>query len=237
MSLPAGRAVGWGSVTPDERWLAAVWPFVRDRLPAAPATVVEVGCGPLGGFVPRMRAAGYRATGVDPDAPEGPDYIRAEFERSGVAGPAGAVVACTSLHHVADLAGVLDLAEAVLLPGSPVVVVEWARERFDEATARWCFARLPEPGDEPGWLHERQAGWRESGQPWEACCRSWAEAEGMHTGQAILSELTARFGPGPAAYGPYFFPELPGTSEADERAAIGRGEIQATRIEYTGRRR
>jgi hypothetical protein len=45
-------------VTSDERWLAANWPFVRGSLPAAPARVVEVGCGPLGGFVPMMEAVG-----------------------------------------------------------------------------------------------------------------------------------------------------------------------------------
>jgi SAM-dependent methyltransferase len=224
-------------VTPDERWLAAAWPFVRDRLPAPPAQVVEIGCGPLGGFVPELQKAGYDATGVDPEAPEGPGYRRAEFERNGVAWPVDAFVACTSLHHVADLAEVLDLVQAVLVPDGPLVVVEWARERFDEATARWCFSRMPEPGDEPGWLHQRQAQWRESGQPWEVCCQSWAEAEGMHTGQEMLGELTARFGSGPVAYGPYFFPELAGTSEADEQAAIDRGEIQANRIQYVGHRR
>src|SRR5690349_6839502 len=61
-------------VTSDERWLAAVWPFVRDRLPAPPGGVVEIGCGPLGGFVPRLRSAGYDATGADPEAPAGPWY-------------------------------------------------------------------------------------------------------------------------------------------------------------------
>jgi hypothetical protein len=34
----------------------------------------------------------------------------------------------------------------LLVPGGVLVVVEWAWERFDEATARWCFARLtPQP--------------------------------------------------------------------------------------------
>ena len=37
-------------MTPDERWLAALWPFVRAWLPPPPAAVVEIGCGPLGGF-------------------------------------------------------------------------------------------------------------------------------------------------------------------------------------------
>ncbi len=58
--LFAGWRGGVGSavVTPDERWLAAVWPFVRDSLPVAPARVVEIGCGPLGGFVPMLEPAG-----------------------------------------------------------------------------------------------------------------------------------------------------------------------------------
>src|SRR5437764_3087741 len=65
---------------PDDRWLAAVWPFVRAQLPAAPAAVAEIGCGPLGGFVPVLRSAGYEAVGIDPEAPEGPWYRQAEFE-------------------------------------------------------------------------------------------------------------------------------------------------------------
>jgi hypothetical protein len=56
---------------PDDPWLAAVWPFARDQLPLAPATVLEVGCGTLGGFVPVLLDAGYQAVGVDPEAPDG----------------------------------------------------------------------------------------------------------------------------------------------------------------------
>src|SRR5712691_5747822 len=95
----AHPGVGCGGVTSDERWLAAVWPFVHRWLPAPPATVVEIGCGPPGGFVPMLRAAGYDASGVDPEAPDGPEYHRTEFERYQVPGPAAAVVACASLHH------------------------------------------------------------------------------------------------------------------------------------------
>lgn len=223
-------------MTPDEQWLAALWPFVRDQLPAPPARVVEIGCGPLGGFVPMLAAAGYQATGTDPEAPAGPEYRQAEFERCELPGPAAAIVACTSLHHVADLREVLDLVSASLVPGGRVVVVEWARERFDEATARWCFSRLGPPADEHRWLHGQRDQWRESGRPWDDWCRSWGEAEGLHAGQDILRELAARFGPGSVSYRPYFFPELAGTSEADEQAAIDRGEIRANRIEYAGRR-
>jgi SAM-dependent methyltransferase len=104
-------------VTSEERWLAANWPFVRAWLPAAPARVLEVGCGPLGGFVPKMQAAGYQATGVDPEAPPGLSYRQVQFERYLVPGQLDAIVACTSLHHVADLAAVLDLAAQALASG------------------------------------------------------------------------------------------------------------------------
>jgi SAM-dependent methyltransferase len=224
-------------VTPDERWLAAGWPLVRASLPAAPAGVLEVGCGPLGGFVPMLESAGYEAIGVDPEAPWGPSYRQVEFERYDMPSRMDAIVACTSLHHVADLGAVLDLVDAALVPGGVAVIVEWARERFDEATAHWCFARLPMAEDDPGWLQQRHAEWRRSGQPWDAYLRSWAQAEGLHAGQDILDELDARFDSRPATYGPYFFPDLADTSEADEQAAIDSGLIQANRIQYVGRRR
>jgi len=225
-----------GTVTADERWLAAVWPFVRGSLPALPARVVEIGCGTLGGFVPRLEKAGYEVTGIDPEAPEGTSYRQAEFELSDIPGRVDAIVACTSLHHVADLAEVLDLVHAALVPGGVAVVVEWARERFDEATARWCFGRLPEPGGDPGWLHGLHAEWRESGQSWDAYLRSWAQAEGLHAGLDIVNGLDARFDREALGFWPYFFADLAGTSEADEQAAIDGGLIRANRIQYAGRR-
>ena len=219
-----------------DRWLDALWPFVCEWLSDAPTRVVEIGCGSLGGFVPRLEQAGYEATGVDPKAPPGPCYRQAEFEESGISGPVDAIVASLSLHHVADLGAVLDLVRATLVPGGVVVVVEWARERFDETTARWCFDRLPAPGDDPGWLHGQRAEWRQSGLLWEDWLRSWAQAEKLHTGQDILNGLDGRFDRETLGYGPYFFADLAATSEADEQAAIDAGLIQANRIQYAGRR-
>src|SRR5215216_3987796 len=199
-----------GCMTPDDRWLAAVWPFVRRQLPSAPARVLEVGCGPLGGFVPALLEDGYKAVGVDPEAPEGSDYQQVEVERHDPPWPVDCVVASTSLHHVADLDEVLDRLEALLVPGGVLVVVEWAWERFDEATARWCFARLtpPAPGEEPGWLHKHRARWAASGRPWENYCRTWAEHEGLHPGEEILRGLDARFDRQLYVEGPYFFADL-----------------------------
>ncbi len=226
-------------MSPDERWLAAVRPFVHARLPSPPATVLEIGCGPLGGFVPALLGDGYDAVGVDPKAPEAPGYHRIEFEHYQSPQPVDGVVACTSLHHVADLDDVLDRVGAALAPDGALVVVEWAWERFDEATARWCFARLapPAPADEPGWLLRHRDQWAASGQSWDGYCRGWATEEGLHTGQEIVRGLDARFDRRMCVYGPYFFADLAGTTEADEQAVIDAGQVQATGIWYAGRRR
>jgi SAM-dependent methyltransferase len=223
---------------PHERWLAAVWPFVHGQLPPAPARVLEVGCGKLGGFVPALLDGGYQAVGVDPEAPEGPDYRRVEVERYDPLWPVECVVASTSLHHVADLDEVLDRLAALLVPGGVLVVVEWAWERFDEPTARWCFARLtpPAPGVEPGWLHKHQERWAASGQTWDAYARAWASEEGLHPGEAILRSLHARFSRRLHVEGPYYFSDLADTSEAEEQAAINAGLIQAGGIRYTATR-
>jgi len=83
-----------------------------------------------------------------------------------------------------------------------------------------------------GWLHERQAEWAGSGQSWDTCLRSWAEAENLHTGQAILDALQPRFRGQHLSFGPYFFADLAEVSEADEWAAINAELIQANRINY-----
>jgi len=235
--VPVAAGVGSNGVTPDEQWLNAVWRFVGAALPSPPATVLEIGCGPLGGFVPMLRSAGYEAAGVDPEAPEAPWYHRVEFERYEVPEPAQAVVACTSLHHVADVGRVLDMVGAALVPGGTLVVVEWAREHFDAATALWCFDRLPEPAGDPGWLQQRHDEWQASALSWDAYCLAWAEDEGLHSGQEIVRELDSRFARKSLAYGPYYFADLAGVSEDDEQSAIDAGAIRANRISYVCRRR
>jgi len=221
----------------DRRWLAAQWPFVCARLPTAPARVLEIGCGPLGGFVPAARSVGHVAEGVDPEAPDGAGYHHIQFEDYRGAEPVDVVVACTSLHHVTDLAHVLDRIREVMTPAGTLVVVEWAREGFDEPTARWCFTRLaPDPG-EPGWLHRHRDRWTASGLRWPEYLRGWAAAEGLHTGEQIRTGLDARFHRELYTVGPYFFADLADTSEADEQAAIDHGIIQANGIRYVGQPR
>ena len=223
-------------MTQPERWLAATWPVVRAALPAPPARVVELGCGRVGGHVPAMRAAGYDALGVDPEAPAGDEYRRIEFERlDEPSGTLAAVVASASLHHVADPAAVLDGITRLLAPDGWIVVVEWDWEAFDEPTAEWCFARLADGDD--GWLHRHRTGWAASGRPWSAYLRGWADEHGIHGAALLLGLLGERFRLERPAYGPYLFADLAGTTEADEKAAIDAGEIRATRVQVVGRRR
>jgi SAM-dependent methyltransferase len=219
-----------------ERWLAAIWPVVLGNLPPAPARVIEIGCGPLGGFVPSLRANGYDATGVDPEAPEAEEYRRVEFESADPFHEVDAIVASTSLHHVAQPREVIDRIASSLVPGGTVVVVEWDWERFDETTARWCFDRLG-PEDAQGWLHRRRDEWAGSGSPWSDYLRGWTEREGIHAAGELLRLLDGRFRREEVAYGPYVFADLARTSPDDELAAIEAGEIQPTRIDYLGRLR
>lgn len=221
---------------PRERWLAALAPFGHDQMPAAPARVLEIGCGSLGGFVPSLRAAGHDAVGVDPEAPAGGAYRRLRFEEYDVQQPVDVVVACTSLHHVADLGLVLDRAAAALVPGGAIVVIEWAHERFDEATARWCFDRLTAAGDEEGWLHDHQAEWETSGRSWNSYLEDWADSEGLHTGDDIIGALGRRFANRILARAPYLFSDLDNITEADEQAAIDADQIRSTGIRYVGQR-
>ena len=232
----AGHIVQHAPVTPAERWLAAVWPVVQSRLPAAPARVVEIGCGPLGGFVPMLLSSGYEALGVDPEAPDGECYLQLEFEQSELDLNVDAAVASASLHHVADPAGVLDRVKTILAPWGTLVVIEWAWEEFDEVTAAWCFERLG-PDDEAGWLHRRRDEWMASGQSWRAYVRAWAGQERLHSANTLLRLLDERFQRVHLAQGPYFFPDLAQGTEEDERAAIAAGQIRATRIDYVGRLR
>jgi SAM-dependent methyltransferase len=218
-------------VSAAERWLAATWPVVRRDLPEPPATVVELGCGPLGGFVPMLLGQGYDAIGIDPNAPDKAPYRRAEFEHADLPPSVDALVASTSLHHVADPAEVIDRIAQIVRPGGVVVVVEWASERFDEQTARWCFERI---GSDESWLRKLRDEWRESGLDWHDYFRGWLERERLHSGATLVGILDDRVERQRLDYGPYFFTGL--VHEGDEQAAIDDGRIQAGRIDYVGTR-
>jgi SAM-dependent methyltransferase len=194
---------------------------------------VELGCGRFGGFVPRLREAGYEALGIDPAAPDGEEYRRTKFENSDLPPQLDALIACTSLHHVADPGEVVAKIAGALAPTGAVIIVEWDWESVDEATACWGFERA-EPDS---WLSRRQDGWKASGQSWERYLRAWAGEHGIHSVGQLIRDLDGRFQRVVCDRGPIFFPDLADTTEADELDAIRSGAIRATRIDYVGRAR
>jgi SAM-dependent methyltransferase len=228
----------------DRKRIEFLWPFVREQLVGrAPGSVLEIGCGVLGGFVPLLRAEGHRAVGVDPEAPEEPGFFRTRYEDYQPDAdelPYDAVVACLSLHHVEDLDALLASVASRVRPGGLLILREWAREEFDEATARWCFDRLPErTEDTPAWwLAGHRDGWQESGGSWEDYFQGWAKEHGLLTGATMLRALEeSAFETVLLERDPYFHTALADVTAAEERAAIDAGRIRANGLRYVGRRR
>jgi SAM-dependent methyltransferase len=195
--------------------------------------VIELGCGPLGGLVPILRSCGYQAVGIDPDAPDDTAYRRIEFERAETFRDLDAAIASRSLHHVGEPAEVMNRVASSLANDGTFVVIEWAWEQFDEATAAWCFQRL-DLHAEAGWLHRRRDEWAASAQPWPAYLSGWARKERLHEAWALLDLLDEHFHRVHLARGPCFFPDLAETTAEDEQDAISAGRIQATRVDYVG---
>lgn len=108
--------------------------FVLSQLPPAPARVLEVGCGE-GELARDLAAAGYDVVAIDPEAPDGSIFRRTTIEAFEDPGPFDAVVASRSLHHVEDLGGVLD--KLALLLGGPLILNEFAWDRYEPMTPEW----------------------------------------------------------------------------------------------------
>lgn len=224
-------------------WQKRVEEFVLDRAGSPPAQVLEVGCGE-GELAHALTRAGHSVTAIDPRAPEGPIFQRVGIEGFSDPGPFDHVVASLSLHHVEDLGRALDKIAAVLRKGGSLVVVEFAWDRIDEATAEWALGRLPAtpPSGKPSWLERccrgRACGGEGGGHDHEdrtgAHFAGWAE-QGFHDSGRMRTELESRFVGRLFAWVPYLYPELDeATSEADEREAIDAGAINATGFRYVG---
>lgn len=217
------------------RWLAAEWSFISSALPPTPARLLEIGCGTAGGIVPAALAAGYEAIGVDPHAPDGVAYRQVPFERYEPPSGIDVVVSVQALHHLADLDAAVERIDRMLTPDAVLVIVEWAWERIDEATARWLFARVPAEANS-GWAGERRDNWRASRLPWPEYRDRWAHEHGLHGWHTVESALVNRFHTALREDVPSLFGDVPEISEEAERAAIAAGEISTTGIHWVGRR-
>jgi SAM-dependent methyltransferase len=137
--------------------------MLAEALPAAPATVCEVGAG-RGALAAALVVAGYEVTALEPD-PVGAAAARSRgvrvaeeglLEHRG--GPYDVVLFTRSLHHIEPLGGAVDRALDLLRPGGRLVLEEFARDRADRLAASFLydtFALLYAAGllvddDEPG---------------------------------------------------------------------------------------
>ncbi|MDQ6822846.1 MAG: class I SAM-dependent methyltransferase [Actinomycetota bacterium] len=110
--------------------------FFERWLPDAPARVLEVGCGD--GWLTRyLISAGFEATGIDPDAPDGEPFQRITVEEFRPPQPFDAAIAVCSLHHVADPVRAVVSLHALIRSGGRLVLFEFAVEHLDEAARRW----------------------------------------------------------------------------------------------------
>src|SRR5829696_5715460 len=185
-------------VEPDS-WRRRVEEFVLGEVGDPPAGVLEVGCGE-GELARTLARAGHSVTAIDPRAPEGPIFRSVGIEAFSDPGPFDRVVASLSLHHVGDLGGALDKIAALLREGGTLIVVEFAWERLEGATAEWALERLPAatPSGHTSWL-ERCCGGRggerrcrDHGDHAEAHFPGWVE-EGLHDSRMMRGELQRRF--------------------------------------------
>jgi hypothetical protein len=194
--------------------------FVFDQLPPPPCRVLEIGCGRHGGLVEELVAAGYDALGVDPEAPEGERFLRAEFQS--LDGEWDAAVAANVLHHVEPLDKSLDHLARL----APVLVVdEFASNRIDAAAQDWYEGQhgiLRAAGHEPRGM---------------ASVDEWRERHpGLHPDDVLLAALRARWDEVALERGPWLHRWLRGpNSETLEQMLIDAGAIPAIGYRWAGR--
>ncbi|QIN83087.1 methyltransferase domain-containing protein [Rubrobacter tropicus] len=212
--------------------------FVRSRLPAPPARVLEVGCGD-GRLALALAEEGWRMTAVDPAAPGGGPFIRGAVEDLDPSehGPFDAAVAVLSLHHLHDLGAALGKVRSLLAPGAVFIVDEFGKEELEDgATAAYAFyQRLAllhggykpvKPGAWAVYEGDSFEGWRS---------RISSHWEHIDEGRTVLSALEASFERREFASGPFLFrdglgPEL----EPLERMLIGGGGIRPVGFRWVG---
>jgi SAM-dependent methyltransferase len=212
--------------------------FVEAHLPGAPARVLEVGCG-NGWLCHHLASVGYEAQGIDPQAPEDPLLLPIALQDFDQHASFDAVVANLSLYHIKNLGQAIDKLAVVLAAGGVLVVVEFAWERFDDRTARWCLDRLPSQLDEDNWLHKRLIvlrGRLDRGERLRAreLFRDWAAGEGLHSSVEMREALRSRFPEDFFEWSPYLYPDLEGVTSDEERSAIDQGEIQPMGFRVVG---
>jgi hypothetical protein len=207
--------------------VAAFIDFVLNQLPPAPCRVLEIGCGEEGGLVAALAAAGYDAVGVDPDAPEGPSFVRARYEdlepRNTVVLGVEAVVAGRVLHHVHPLDQGLDRLAGI----APLLLVdEFAVDLIDAGARAWyeaTYAELAAAGAQP---------------PGPPSLDAWRQRHAdLHPHGPLLAALRGRWEERELERLPYLHRWLGAGTEELERERIAAGAFPAIGWRWAGARR
>jgi SAM-dependent methyltransferase len=225
----------------DQRWRTVVMEFVYSQI-REPARVLEIGCGD-GYLASALSQAGHSVVAVDPDAPDGAIFRRMKFEELDDPGPFDLVVAVLALHHVEDLGDALDKASSLLAADGVLALIEFGWDRLDDQTARWLLERMRLEAEEehPSWAVRCCREWiTAKGRPEMSIkchCEDWATSEGIHSADAMRTQLGRRFTQTSFAWIPFLYQDLADTTEEDERRAIADNSITPVGFRYVGKSR
>ncbi|MGH3065420.1 MAG: class I SAM-dependent methyltransferase [Gaiellaceae bacterium] len=205
--------------------------LVCSHVPEPPARVLEIGCG-QGELAFALAESGFEVTAIDPQAPDGALFRRVALEDFSAEHGFDAVVASLSLHHIHDLGLALDKIASFLPASGPLVLEEWASERFDGATARWYYEQrraLASVGRAKSKVPDDFDAWRRE---------STTRLDGLHPTPTMLAELETRFAERFVERRPYLYSwALDDALLPLERALIAEGAVEATGLWYVGERR
>jgi len=205
--------------------------FVAENLPAAPARVLDVGCGD-GALTRELIDRGYEAHGIDPRAPDGPAFERIGLEDLRAERRYDAAVAVVSLHHVADLALAVERLAEAIAPGGLLLVDEFDREQLDPPTTSWWWRQrqaLADAGVGPEPEHSHAD---------EHHAATLEDLADIYTWETVRTALARRFEERSVERVEYLYRyETHLALQPLERAMIELGAIKATGVRYVGRAR
>lgn len=195
--------------------------FVLGELPAAPVRVLEVGAGE-GELAAALGGAGYEVVAIDP-AGKPPVLPVALMELDEPDGGFDAAVAVVSLHHVEPLEESMAKLARLVRPGGVLVVDELDVNQLDERATGWWIERRRELGleapEEPRALVDEMR-------------------RHIHPVDRIYELLNGPFELGTLVRGSYLYRwHLEHGPRAAEEALIASGELPATGVRFSGRRR
>jgi SAM-dependent methyltransferase len=200
---------------------AEVMQFVLGELPASPARVLEVGAGD-GELAAALREAGHDVLAIDP-AGEPPVVPVALHDLDEPDASFDAAVAIVSLHHVEPLEESLAKLARLLRPGGVLAVDELDAWALDERATGWWIERRHELDlDAP-----------------KSAAEMVEEMRGhIHPIDRIYELLERDFELSPREPGPYLHRwHLDLALLPTEEALIAAGELPATGVRFSGKRR